>query len=204
MPKIISSFGLLIVIICALMLPAVVAQDKGPAQQALMQSKQSDQPPANSLPLYSNDVGVSAIISPPTLMRLDINYPIIIETTNFGTNSHSFNTIFQADAIDSFHLAICDTVYAALDGGATDTIVFADSISAHGEHDGFMNYAFTRLTGDQHAANDTIIGYSLYDSYDPVILWYGNIDRSPVEAYINNEIPIDLYFQGPNREWRSW
>jgi len=173
MPKTIGRIIFLMGCICAIMFSPVAAQ------------------------YYNYDVGVTAIISPPDLMQPDVAYPIEVEITNFGRYDVTFGAFFRCYNIRSMDFVLGDTMYTTLNAGDIDTLTFDGSLAVHDEHDGFMINANTWLSGDQYPVNDTLISYSLYGGQSPVLVWYGNLDAKPVESYINNEIPVDVYFQGP-------
>lgn len=142
----------------------------------------------NSLPY---DAGVSAIFSPTDSMIMDMPISIRCEVNNYGTETQSFEVIFEARILGSSTAEFIDTVSLTnVPGLSSDTVsgfnTFYPSV------DTIYNLkAYTNLTADMNNANDTTSKSS--DCFQGVAIWYGNLDSSPLTANINARLNIDVW-----------
>ncbi len=102
---------------------------------------------------FTNDVGVSEIVSPETSPSLTASEAVSVELTNFGTLPQTnFNVSYKINGG-----AIISQLYTStLSPGASD--IFTFSVSANLSADGDYNFkSWTNLASDANVTNDTII-----------------------------------------------
>jgi len=148
---------------------------------------------------FNNDVGVSAIISPPTSVHFGNPFPLITEITNYGSTPQSFDVIFDFYILETDSLVLTDTFNVNnMQGLSVDTITFSAMVDLV---DGYVckNIAYTCLLDDEDVSNDTLFTFSLksYFGGGSVIIWYGNLDGSPITSTVSSRIYIDTYILGP-------
>jgi len=146
--------------------------------------------------LLTDDVGVTEIISPPDSMATGVPYPIRLEVTNFGSETQTFNTVFEVRYDGSPTIIFADTltVYNMPDN-SINTYTFGEQFIPPIDED-YVFTAYTTLSSDQVPANNSSSKYG--QSFDIVSVWYGNIDGSPVIAPIGENIYIDVTIQTPS------
>lgn len=144
-------------------------------------------------PLPFDDVGVSDIISPPQFVQLNTEYQLKSEVVNYGTAISSFDVVFEAYILGSSTPLFVDTV-AVVDmvGSTVDTVVF-DSTLYTSLDTTYNLISYTILEADVDASNDTSTSSS--SIFFGVSAWYGNLDSSPLTAYIDDMLEVDVYIQ---------
>jgi len=139
---------------------------------------------------FNNDVGVSNIISPASDWYWNVHsdpHQLIAEITNYGISSQSFDVIFNIYSWEIDSLVISDT-FEVIDipGASVDTIIF-DRLINDDLDILYNSIAYTCLVDDEDVSNDTLKDY-YYCAYQRgcVMVWYGNLDSSPITLAINN------------------
>ncbi len=110
---------------------------------------------------YVNDVGVSAILSPPDSIGMGFSYPLVSEVTNYGTDPQTFDVIFEVYVSDSPTIEIADTaIITEMPGdSAVDTVTFNRTLKPTLDTT-YNLISYTTLVGDQNFSNDTTIATS--------------------------------------------
>ncbi|MCP4582837.1 MAG: hypothetical protein GY839_14600 [candidate division Zixibacteria bacterium] len=141
----------------------------------------------------SEDVGVSAILSPPESVVLDEDYALKSVVFNLGTEVSTFDVIFTVNVTGSSAFEVADTFTVTdMPGGAIDTIAFSKTFSPAAETT-FQVNSYTVLAGDEDPSNDGTSTTS--ETFWGLAVWYGNADGSPVSVNINSVISIDAFAQ---------
>ena len=148
---------------------------------------------------YTNDVGVSEVISPPPFFDADTTYPLIAILTNYGTEPQSFDIVFDIYSWGTNIILLTDTLTIInMAGNSSDTVTFENSLYAY-QDSGYKHITYTNLINDENPFNDTTIAFSYsYGSYSlGVFFWYGNIEGTPIISTISERIYLDVYVLGP-------
>jgi len=145
--------------------------------------------------LLTDDVGVTEILSPPDSMATGVGYPVRVEITNFGSDTQTFNAVFEVQYYGSPTIIFADTLTIySMPGNSTNTYTFPEQFMPPINED-YVFAAYTTLSSDQVPANNLTSKNG--HSYDIVSIWYGNIDGSPVTAPVGENIYIDVNIQTP-------
>jgi len=137
------------------------------------------------------DVGVSAIISPPETIVLDVTYPLKSEATNFGINTVTFDVVFDVLIEGTSTLIVSDTsTIILMPGGAVDTITFSRTFTPTLDTT-YQLISYTVLASDENPTNNTSALTTTFEV--ELALWYGALDGSPVESNINSDLNISAY-----------
>ncbi|MCP4584268.1 MAG: hypothetical protein GY839_21865 [candidate division Zixibacteria bacterium] len=140
-----------------------------------------------------DDVGVTVILSPLDSIIMNIDCPIDCEIANFGSATNSFDVVFEARPLYSSTVEFTDTfAVSGLTGNSIDTINFADSFTPALDTV-YSLTTYTLLGDDMNPANNDCI--ASVASAQGVAVWYGNLDLSPITAYANSQIEVDVYGQ---------
>lgn len=145
--------------------------------------------------LIENDVGVTDISSPPDSMATGAAYPLIIEITNFGSQPHTFNAIFEVRRHGLPTIIYADTLTANnMPDSSVANYNFGSSFTPP-EQGAYDLTTYTTLSGDQVPANNSFA--KTVDSYDIVSIWYGNLNLTPVLGAIGGNMLVDVFLQTP-------
>ncbi|OQX91270.1 MAG: hypothetical protein B6D58_08605 [candidate division Zixibacteria bacterium 4484_95] len=145
------------------------------------------------------DVGALSILSPPDSMQNGTAYPLISEITNFGTESQSFDVVYEIKMQGDPTVLVADTLGVTdLAPGVIDTLIFSPTFTPVLDT-AYNLISYTMLGGDQNNSNDTTI--ATCHSYSIVELWYGNLDSSPIIGLINDRVNVDVYIQTPENAY---
>jgi len=141
----------------------------------------------------AEDVGVSAVLSPPEDIALNIDYPLQSVIFNLGTETSSFDVVFLIKIQGSSAIELADTFSVLnMPGGVIDTIAFSRTFTPVAETL-YEITSYTTLGSDSDPTNDTT--YSTAEVHWGLVVWYGSVDGSPVSVNINNHIGIDAFVQ---------
>lgn len=141
----------------------------------------------------SEDVGVSAILSPPDTVVLDYTYPLSSVIFNLGTQPSTFDVVIALKILGSSSLLATDTVTITnLPSGAIDTANFSPTFAVSAETT-YQVTSYTILAGDENHANDTVT--LNVRTLRGAAVWYGHVNVSPVSVHINSLEFIDAYVQ---------
>ncbi len=140
---------------------------------------------------YTDDVGASIIFTPADTIMMDVPSTVVCEIFNNGTETNSFNVQFQAQALYSTMIEFTSSIAVNdMPGGTVDTIVFNDAFSP--AMDTVYNIIVsTNLSGDMNPGNDAVS--STCRSVQGITVWYGNMDGSPITAYVGERFDVDVY-----------
>ncbi len=140
-----------------------------------------------------DDVGVTAILSPPAFVQQNINYPLKSQVANMGTATSSFEVIFEAYILGEATPLVADTFDVVdMAGGTIDTITFSQTLfTALDTTYEFVSYSL--LGADVDISNDT--SYASSSIFFGVNAWYGSIESDPLAANIGDRLPIDVYIE---------
>lgn len=147
----------------------------------------------SSIVQAQEDVGVSAIISPPDTVVLDSSYPLKAVVFNLGNQPSSFDVVFTIELTGSGSFDVADTVSITnLPNGIIDTVEFSATFipASEGTYDVI---AYTVLAGDENPDNDTASKEIM--THWGLAIWYGNISGEPIATNINERISIEVYAQ---------
>ena len=143
--------------------------------------------------LPTHDVGVSKIISPPIFVQQNITYPLKSEIRNYGSASSSFDVVIAAYALNSTTPLVTGTkTITDLPAGMVDTVAFDETLFTSLDTT-YQLISYTLLVDDIDATNDTATSTS--SIFFGVSAWYGNLDGSPMPAFIGEKLGIDVYIQ---------
>jgi len=146
---------------------------------------------AGFISAQETDVGVSAIISPPETIVMDVAYPLKSEVTNFGINTVTFDVVFDVLIEGTSTLLLSDTsTVIFMPGGAVDTITFSQAFTPTLDET-FQLISYTVLASDENPANNTSAITTTFEV--EVGLWYGVLDGSPLECNINSDLNVPTY-----------
>jgi hypothetical protein len=141
----------------------------------------------------AEDVGVSAVLSPPEEVALNADYSLKSVIFNLGTETSSFNVVFIIKIQGSSSIALADTFAVSnLPGGVIDTVNFA-RIFTPAVETLYEVTSYTALGTDSDHSNDTT--YATTEVHWGIVVWYGNVDSSPKSVNINSHIGVDAYIQ---------
>ena len=145
--------------------------------------------------LIEHDVGVSDILSPPDSMASGAAYPLRVEITNSGSNTETFNTVFEVRYHNQSSILFADTVTVSnMADSSTGNYNIGSSFTPPIQSSYDLT-AYTMLSSDQVPANNAFT--KTVASYDIVSVWYGNLDLSPVTGHIGQNMLVDVYIQTP-------
>jgi len=139
----------------------------------------------------ADDVGVSAIVSPPTQLVLNTQYSLKSAVFNFSSGPVTFDAVFTVHMQNSPTPLVTDTVTVnLLPSGAIDTVSFVDTFTPTVDTS-YQLTSFTILPGDEDNSNDTT--QALASVFSGLIVWYGRIDGGPLQGNINARFSIDAF-----------
>ncbi|MCP4582276.1 MAG: S8 family serine peptidase [candidate division Zixibacteria bacterium] len=145
--------------------------------------------------LLTDDVGVTEILNPPDSMATGVGYPLRVEITNFGSDSQTFDAVFEIYYTGEPTPLMADTVAIVnMPDNSTSTYTFAEQFTPT-LNAGYDLIAYTTLATDQVPANNSSSATS--HSFDIVSIWYGDLDGSPVPAPLEDDFLVDVYVQTP-------
>ncbi|MCP4580083.1 MAG: carboxypeptidase regulatory-like domain-containing protein [candidate division Zixibacteria bacterium] len=139
------------------------------------------------------DVSARSIIIPMAGMYRDSVYYPSAYVKNYGITDATFDFIFEAYLKNSPLLIHADTIYDQyLESEISGVFEFNNPFIPL-EDTSYLCKSYTILPGDERPANDTTARHC----YSPpeVVLWYGNLDGSPIIAGQNDTIDIDVFIQ---------
>ena len=138
-----------------------------------------------------NDVGISAIFNPPDSIMQGVSSAITVEATNFGTDTQSFDIVFEARVSGSSSVEFADTASISnLPGNTIDTVTFSETFTPAIDTV-YELISYTTLSTDMNNSNDS--ANKIITTFTGLAVWYGNIDRSPITAFIASRVDIDVY-----------
>jgi len=141
----------------------------------------------------AEDVGVSAVLSPPEDIALNANYPLKSVIFNLGTETSSFDVVFTIKMQGSSSIVLADTFsVASMPGGIIDTVTFDRTFTPSAETL-YQITSYTTLGSDSDPSNDTT--NSTAEVHWGLVVWYGTLNGSPVSVNINSHIGIDAFAQ---------
>ena len=154
---------------------------------------------SKALTLQVDDVGVTAILSPPESFVQGITYPLKAEVTNFGSNANTFDVVFDIFIDGTSTLILSDTTTVILmAGGTVDLVTFTKTFTPALSTD-YQLISYTVLGTDENPANNTTV--VITSIYDQLAVWYGKIDGSPLQSNINSRITVETFVYGGEEVW---
>ena len=139
----------------------------------------------------ADDVGVSAIISPPTQLVLNTPYSLKSAVFNFSPDPVTFDAVFYVYMQDSPTALVADTVTLnMLPAGVIDTVTFTDMFTPTVDTS-YLLISYTTLAGDEDNSNDTT--QVMASVFSGVIVWYGHVDGTPLQGNINSRFNVDAF-----------
>jgi len=141
----------------------------------------------------AEDVGVSAVLSPPEDIALNAEYSLQSVIFNLGTETSSFDVVFIIKIQGSSSIELADTFSVLnIPEGVIDTITFSRTFTPLAETL-YEITSYTTLGSDSDPSNDTT--NSTAEVHWGLVVWYGTVDQSPVSVSINSHIGIDAFVQ---------
>ncbi|OQX91799.1 MAG: hypothetical protein B6D58_06275, partial [candidate division Zixibacteria bacterium 4484_95] len=142
--------------------------------------------------IYDSDVGVSAILDMPDTMFNGLEYSLKSEVSNYGTETQTFDVIYEVYTSGSSSAEVADTFTIVDMPNGVDTVTFSRTFTPTVDTT-FEFVSYTVLEGDLNNSNDTSAVSNR--SFSFASLWYGNVDGSPISGSPNSNINVDVYIQ---------
>ncbi|MCF8297939.1 MAG: right-handed parallel beta-helix repeat-containing protein [Saprospiraceae bacterium] len=142
---------------------------------------------ADEYTLPANDIGIIEILSPVKSICLPSSDSIVVVIKNFGTNTQS-NVSVGVKYTDPSGTTIYSTSLASIAAGGKDTITVTNLTSF--SFGAYSIKAYTSLSGDMNANNDTTVSVFTFDSPQ----------TTPFTENFNTWPPANWSFDG-SRNW---